>query len=143
MLQRQTLVRVLLLLSVALLQLSLVVVEGKVTWTASSSGKDDPAATAPRSQKYWDENGIKRPDYAKTDAELAADGGESLAGGLSGVQFFLLIGLAAAAFMGHKFWQDQGGARLEGSSAFFKKQLTDVEQREARLARFDADMKAD
>ena len=24
----------------------------------------------PRSQKYWDENNIERPDYAKTDAEL-------------------------------------------------------------------------
>lgn len=117
----------------------------QVKWTGSTSGNDDPAATAPRSQKYWDENGIKRPDYAKTDAELAADRAErgESSGGLSGLSLALLAGLAAVAYVGRGFYQDSGGARLEGSSSFFKRQLTDVEQREARLARFDADMKAD
>ena len=28
------------------------------------------ADSAPRSQRYWDENKIERPDYAKTDAEV-------------------------------------------------------------------------
>jgi hypothetical protein len=36
------------------------------------NGKEN-AKTAPRSQRYWDEHGIERPDYAKTDAELASD----------------------------------------------------------------------
>jgi hypothetical protein len=58
----------------------------EVKWTASSSsttaaaaldanGKrpKETAATAPRSQKYWDEHNIERPDYAKTDAELAQE----------------------------------------------------------------------
>jgi hypothetical protein len=36
------------------------------------NGKED-ARTAPRSQRYWDEHGIERPDYAKTDAELASE----------------------------------------------------------------------
>ena len=47
-----------------------------MTWTP---GKDDPknaAHTAPRSQKYWDDHGIERPDYAKTDAEIAQEKGE-------------------------------------------------------------------
>ena len=55
-------------------------VEGSsVQWTMGPdqqkhqySGKET-AATAPRSQKYWDENGIERPDYAKTDYELARE----------------------------------------------------------------------
>ena len=47
----------------------------EVTWVpnddkeANSNGKQT-AQTAPRSQKYWNENNIERPDYAKTDAEL-------------------------------------------------------------------------
>jgi len=30
----------------------------------------ETAATAPRSQRYWDDHNIKRPDYAKTDQEI-------------------------------------------------------------------------
>jgi hypothetical protein len=53
----------------------------EVKWTASTTTAaaldangqrlKETAATAPRSQKYWDEHNIERPDYAKTDAELA------------------------------------------------------------------------
>ena len=35
----------------------------------NDDGKET-AHTAPRSQKYWDEHNIERPDYAKTDEEL-------------------------------------------------------------------------
>ena len=36
------------------------------------SSDHEAAHNAPRSQKYWDEHGIERPDYAMTDAELIA-----------------------------------------------------------------------
>ena len=40
-------------------------------WTRNKNDpyKDTDAANAPRSQKYWDENNIERPDYALTDDE--------------------------------------------------------------------------
>ena len=34
------------------------------------SNNEVSAATAPRSQRYWDEHNIIRPDYAKTDEEV-------------------------------------------------------------------------
>ncbi len=45
----------------------------QVKWTGNNDPNAPDAATAPRSQKYWDENNIERPDYAKTDAEIAAE----------------------------------------------------------------------
>jgi hypothetical protein len=47
----------------------------QVKWSSNDnvSHKDRAAHDAPRSQKYWDEHGIERPDYAKTDAEIAAE----------------------------------------------------------------------
>ena len=44
----------------------------EVKWQATGD-PSHPAHTAPRSQRYWDKHGIERPDYAKTDAELAAE----------------------------------------------------------------------
>jgi len=51
-----------------------------VEWTAGPEQQKqqlqkgrETAATAPRSQRYWDEHNIERPDYAKTDYELARD----------------------------------------------------------------------
>jgi len=42
-----------------------------IKWhSGDNSGR---AASAPRSQKYWDEHNIQRPDYAKTDAEVWAE----------------------------------------------------------------------
>ena len=43
----------------------------KVNWIpGDNSGQH---ASAPRSQKYWDENGLNenKPDYAKTDSEVS------------------------------------------------------------------------
>lgn len=125
----------------------------QVKWFGNNKKNMDPAATAPRSQRYWDKNNIKRPDYAKTDAELAAERGESPNTSPSSTGMWILLGLVVAGFVGNKVYQERqaGGVRLEGSSAstsnsvFSKRsrELTMVEQREARLARFDADMKAD
>jgi hypothetical protein len=44
------------------------VIGTEVKWTGNPDGPE--AARVPRSQKYWDENNIERPDYAKTDAEI-------------------------------------------------------------------------
>mmetsp|Transcript_4569 Transcript_4569/g.8811 ORF Transcript_4569/g.8811 Transcript_4569/m.8811 type:complete len:164 (+) Transcript_4569:38-529(+) len=41
-----------------------------VKWTGNQDPNAPEAARVPRSQKYWDENSIERPDYAKTDAEI-------------------------------------------------------------------------
>lgn len=133
----------------------------EIKWTAGST-KNDPAATAPRSQKYWDEHGIKRPDYAKTDAELAAErrqngnGGadESTTRGSSSslaMAVFKWMILIVAAGMGIIGYQQQhriggDGVRLDESisSLLFKRhQLTPEEARNARLARFDDSMQAE
>ena len=52
---------------------SLIVQETKVHWTKNDTILSEQKAVhdAPRSQKYWDEHGIERPDYAKTDAVIA------------------------------------------------------------------------
>jgi hypothetical protein len=45
-----------------------------ITWHTNPEdeieGKKDPAKTAPKSQRYWDEHGIVKPDYAYTDDEI-------------------------------------------------------------------------
>ena len=66
----------------------------KVKWTAGdNSGRH---ASAPRSQRYWDEHGLggeNRPDYAKTDAEVLAERWGNKAGftRLARTFFFLVI----------------------------------------------------
>ena len=46
----------------------------KVQWQGNDnvSPHHEAAHNAPRSQKYWDEHGIERPEYAMTDAEIIA-----------------------------------------------------------------------
>lgn len=41
-----------------------------VKWTGNQDPNAPEASRVPRSQKYWDEHKIQRPDYAKTDAEI-------------------------------------------------------------------------
>lgn len=113
----------------------------QVKWTAASANSNDPAATAPRSQQYWDKHGIKRPDYAKTDAELAMERGDSTTS-FSMIWVFLVV--AAVVWVLHQQYQTRGGERLDGSRGLFKtRYLTPEEARNARLARFDEAMKAD
>ena len=48
----------------------------EIRWIPGDDPNDnDPAKTAPKSQKYWDEHNIPKPDYAKTDLEFAEDQG--------------------------------------------------------------------
>lgn len=65
-------------------------------WTQNNNIAQEHRAAhnAPRSQKYWDEHGIERPDYAKTDAEIAAERGVASSMGviiLRGVGITLLL----------------------------------------------------
>mmetsp|Transcript_14583 Transcript_14583/g.31723 ORF Transcript_14583/g.31723 Transcript_14583/m.31723 type:complete len:221 (-) Transcript_14583:14-676(-) len=68
-----------------------------VQWRSNEnvSPEDKAAHDAPRSQKYWDEHGIKRPKYAKTDAEIAAErwgvNGEGDSRGIGFVGIILMV----------------------------------------------------
>jgi hypothetical protein len=102
-----------------------------VKWTA---GKHDPknrAATAPRSQKYWDKHNIKRPDYGKTDAEIRAERGETS----DSTRIAMLLVLGGLAYGGYHIYITRGadGFRWGGG----RKRLTEEEERQARLARFE------
>ena len=77
---------------VAILSSYPVEVEGqqiKFTWNQNIQEKHKEAHYAPRSQKYWDEHNIERPDYAKTDAEIMAERGEKI--GSSKILSFALV----------------------------------------------------
>jgi hypothetical protein len=71
----------------------------QVTWTGNGdvSPEHEAAHSAPRSQRYWDEHGIKRPDYAKTDAEIAAERRRRGGGGGGIIGRIGLVLLAASA----------------------------------------------
>ena len=124
-----------------------------VKWTAAEQDPNDAAATAPRSQRYWDEHGITRPDYAKTDAEIAA---ERRANGDNGSTYYfsplficglligILGGLAAGWYVKKYHPVNSGGGRLgtasDGSKKFFFSDSANREDedaiRQARLAHF-------
>lgn len=84
----------------------------QVSWSGNQyvDPKHKAAHDAPRSQKYWDEHGIERPDYAKTDAEIAAErrqrGGESSIGwqtwmGTLTIIVYVAFGVAAVSSIGY------------------------------------------
>ena len=111
-----------------------------VQWTAADNKDPNNAAhTAPRSQKYWDENGIKRPDYAKTDAELAqekrgvVDPGSS-GGSNFGALFLLLLSVVVGVVYFQVQKREQGGYKLGGASS---RRISEEDARQARLAKFE------
>mmetsp|Transcript_27693 Transcript_27693/g.41015 ORF Transcript_27693/g.41015 Transcript_27693/m.41015 type:complete len:179 (-) Transcript_27693:1940-2476(-) len=63
-------IKCLLILILALAQHPVQVHCTNVKWTGNNDPNAPEAAKVPRSQKYWDDNNIERPDYAKTDAEI-------------------------------------------------------------------------
>lgn len=114
----------------------------EIKWTKGSSSSE--AAEAPKSQRYWDEHGIERPDYAKTDAELAAERGESMHQPLRFYLFMaVLIGLGAFVYMRFVHLE---GTRLGSNESnskfplhFHESQEAAAEKaRKARLERFEA-----
>ena len=125
----------------------------------NSGSKPNAAATAPKSQRYWDEHGIERPDYAKTDAEVARERAAQYKDGIKsatetlGGKLILGATIVALSYMylvraGKivAFW-DKGSFRLGGSSnqvrsgyasSFASSPTASREEaRNARLARFD------
>jgi Flp pilus assembly protein TadB len=115
----------------------------KVKWTPNENVKVEhkDAHYAPRSQKYWDEHNIERPDYAKTDAEIMAERGERI--GLSKLLAFAWI-LCAIVFLtilgfATNIWNwllevfGIRGHRLGRAQAGNKR----VSEKEARLQRFE------
>lgn len=104
----------------------------EVKWSAGDHDEKNAAHTAPKSQKYWDEHGIKRPDYAKTDAEIAQERGDSSGGGV--LKWLLAIPIVCAA--GYHFYLRMGGHKLGGTSHLFRR-TSEEEARQARLAKFE------
>jgi hypothetical protein len=96
-----------------------------VKWTAGDSN-GHAAATAPRSQKYWNDHNIERPDYAKTDAELAMErGGPSDGSSLVHTSLVtLLMIMMTVGVLGYRYYfdvwpklpQGTGGHKLGSSS---------------------------
>jgi len=141
-----------------------------IKWTPADDTKQDAnggepnAATAPKSQRYWDEHGIERPDYAKTDAEVARERAakykEGLVSATETTGGKLIFGAAILALIYAylvragkivAFW-DKGSFRLGGSSTSSRRggsgyasfavsssaaASREEEARNARLARFD------
>ena len=146
-----------------------------IKWTPADDTKRDAnadsdkpnAATAPRSQRYWDEHGIERPEYAKTDAEVAQEravrykeglvSATETAGGklfLGAAILALIYGCLVRAGKIVAFW-DKGSFRLgsggkssasgrrgaSGNASFAVSSSSaasrEEEARNARLARFD------
>lgn len=137
----------------------LVVCATDIRWTAGSSS-GEAAETAPRSQRYWDEHKIVRPDYAKTDAELAAErrGGPSASSSSSGSSFnylrstllpvLLLLPVVGVYSYSRYLEKSKNGIRLGGSFSVFRSLLSlvpasnnedsnDERARHARLERFE------
>ena len=141
----------------------------QVKWQPNNNIKpeNEAAHNAPRSQKYWDENNIKRPDYAKTDAEIAAErrGERGGSGGLLGLFLKASIGIILLAVVYARITGDwdsilnnpvgsymsncinwileligMKGNRL-GSSTEERTMPNDEARRLARLARFDSPKK--
>ena len=139
--------------------------ETQIKWTAATTSKEDPAHTAPKSQRYWDQHQIERPDYAKTDAEVAAERLDRMVGGRGTTMFlqnYVLLWLGGAVLIlvmiggrwsAHMKISDGTGHRLGGGSGvrFFHRTTTtatsssqngvttnEEQTRRARLARFAA-----
>mmetsp|Transcript_681 Transcript_681/g.1100 ORF Transcript_681/g.1100 Transcript_681/m.1100 type:complete len:167 (-) Transcript_681:470-970(-) len=125
-----------------------------VKWTPNTETNTEAAHTAPRSQKYWDENNIKRPEYGYTDAEIAARQGKTTT---TFASFgWVVVVLVLCCYFVHQFMNNNDGAshRLgtngeDGDNKLllflnrFKGESKEVEEarveeaRKARLARFE------
>ena len=128
----------------------------RISWQAahdptdSSNAADSAtdAKTAPRSQRYWDEHGVVRPDYAKTDDELRAERrraptGEEDTSSLRPWTVALAIGLVGGMMAG--LWtlhvvrtSNAGTGKLGEGERLGGGGTTDERARLARLAKFES-----
>jgi len=135
-----------------------------VKWTGNSNDpyKDTDAANAPRSQKYWNEHNIERPDYALTEEEYAEKYGyKQLTTFLdnywiSVLKWVVLIGVCVFCVIP---WLRQQWYIVEGTVTSYGERLGDggskgifsvqtscssvADTRKARLARFEKDASDD
>lgn len=118
----------------------------KFTSNENIQEKHKEAHYAPRSQKYWDEHNIERPDYAKTDAEIMAERGERIGSnkllsiGLISALSFLIFLAYAVATGNIGMVKDKWNWLLEligirGHRLGTSKER--ISEKEARLKRFD------
>ena len=132
-----------------------------IKWTGNSDKSE--AATAPRSQRYWDEHNIERPDYAKTDAEVRSEQIQKeindQKGGRWGkiwrkfvvtvIALNIFVRLFGDKFKGQGYQAGETGGLWNGIQMKFLQfgnrnvsEEMEVKARQARLARFDADTEA-
>ena len=102
----------------------------KVKFHENPENDNIEAVRAPRSQRYWDEHNIERPDYAKTDSEIWIERVEKWQtwGRERGISWFL-VGIVV---MGLYFLMFRGSIN--------PRPLSDAERQkiaEARMSRFD------
>lgn len=125
-----------------------------VKWQAATDTDVEQAHKAPRSQRYWDEHGIERPDYAKTDAELAVENPNSQKWYALGIFFLVssLVGILAGLYarpglseisgtrLGSTKRQEAGGilSSLWSASQENGTDSREEKARRARLAHFEA-----
>lgn len=125
----------------------------EVRWQGANDVNTDPAHTSPRSQKYWDEHGIERPEYGKTDGEIAQGSPERTSWATAGIVFLVccIVGVLAGMWLRPEIAAMAGtgtaGTRLGstqqggGLSSLLSRgsQGDDPEEkaRRARLAHFD------
>ena len=122
----------------------------EIKWQGNHDDTDhDPAKTAPRSQKYWDEHNIQRPDYGKTDAEAWAErqNEQSSSWWMHPFVGFVIVSFVVGMMAGLVFLQQMRsikGERLGGGSGSVIKpwslddQALEDKIRLARLERFQA-----
>lgn len=111
----------------------------KFTSNENIQEKHKEAHYAPRSQKYWDEHNIERPDYAKTDAEIMAEKRERI-GSSKLLSFALISAISFLIFFVYAFATDNiemitNGIRGHRLGTSTEKQR--ISERESRLKRFE------
>jgi hypothetical protein len=137
-----------------LLLLSSAVSATNIKFTPGSD-TSSKAHTAPRSQKYWNDNNIERPDYGKTDAEVFMESwsgqqvariGSYFEGVPASVWYFTIMALAMGVVY-YRHTRATSSSASVGSvespipaneSAYDKaiREMRERETRAARLARF-------
>mmetsp|Transcript_31490 Transcript_31490/g.63517 ORF Transcript_31490/g.63517 Transcript_31490/m.63517 type:complete len:164 (+) Transcript_31490:123-614(+) len=124
----------------------------KFTSNENIQEKHKEAHYAPRSQKYWDEHNIERPDYAKTDAEILAERGEQI-GSSKLLSIALISAIFFLVFLVYAFATDNIGIitnkwnwlleliGIRGHRLGTSTEKDRISEKEARLKRFEMNPK--
>jgi hypothetical protein len=121
----------------------------QIKFTTNENIQDNhkDAHYAPRSQKYWDENNIERPDYAKTDAEIMAEKGQHI-GSSKLLSIVLISAISCSIFLVYAFATDNANmiantlnwllevSCIKGHRLGTSSEKEKISVQEARLKRF-------